>query len=384
MPELKIYHLEKTGAFHFGARGVEQEETALHFPADSLFSAIVVAWIEQGADPDELAAAFPRREEAAPTIAPPFLLTSLFPIAGSLRFYPAPPPGWMLSQEKLDALHRAHRLKEVKKIKFISAALFRKMLNGEWLDAWMPTAKTPSDNDRGVYLQGGALWLERKEINALPAAMREKPKQGDHLKALRKANVWKVSKTPRVSVDRVTSASGIFHTGRLRHNVDCGFWFGINWQTDNAEIRNGIEQALALLADSGLGAERNAGYGYFTLQEKDAIQLPASKQGDFFITLSRYNPKDDELPDIFADNRVAYNLASVAGWLQSPHAAAQRRRRLWLFQEGSVLRQPHNTAPGALVDVRPVYKNAQLQVPHPVWRYGLAFPVKINPAGGAK
>jgi CRISPR/Cas system CSM-associated protein Csm4 (group 5 of RAMP superfamily) len=59
MPELTLYHLESPGAFHFGVRGVEQEETGVYFPSDSLFSAIFSAWLAQGQPPDDLAAPLP-------------------------------------------------------------------------------------------------------------------------------------------------------------------------------------------------------------------------------------------------------------------------------------------------------------------------------------
>jgi len=293
MPELKIYHIEKPGAFHFGTRGVEQEETGAHFPADSLFAAIVAAWVEQGADPERLTGLFPRRKEGNQTNAqpdgaakPPFLLTSLFPRAGSLRFYPIPPLSRLLSPEKLEALHRTHRLKEIKKIKFISETLFKEMLGGKYLDDWTPAQKTPSAADRGLYLQGGDLWLDREDIKALPQDMREEPKQGDHLKALRKTQVWKISKRPRVAVDRLGNASNIFHVGQLRHGKECGLWFGLKWQTADAQIRGGVEQALKE-AEEGVGApirlvafQRFAlGEGIAKKEEDFAAEVAAAASG---------------------------------------------------------------------------------------------------------
>jgi CRISPR-associated protein Csm4 len=311
----------------------------------------------------------------------PFLLTSLFPRAGKLRFYPVLPISWLLSAEKLEELHKSHRLKEVKKIKFISEGLFQQVLAGQWLDSWVPHGKVSHSADQGVYLQGGALWLTHDEIPLLPQTTRQTSRHGDQLKALRRATVWKTDKAPRVTVDRITNASGIFHTERLRYSPGCGFWFGVQWQSAAEPLRSGLKNALAILADSGLGAERSAGYGHFTVTDKATLSLPAPNPGDFFVSLSRYNPRGAELPAIIQDERTAYNLTSVAGWLHSPVEAVQRRRRVWLFQEGSVLQQPAGSDQlGHLVDVRPVHKQSQFS--HPVWRYGLALPVKIEPAGG--
>lgn len=390
MLELTQYHLEAPGVFHFGVRGVEQEETGIYFPSDSLFSAIFSAWLAQGRAPEALTDHFPRQvlandgtvQEVYNTMAP-FLLTSLFPRANQLRFYPVLPLSWLLSTGKLAELHQSHRLKEVKKIKYISEGLFKQALAGHWLDDWVPTGKSPAPADQGAYLQDGALWLSRDEIPLLPTAMSQKPAKGDHLKALHRAKVWHVDKAPRVTVDRITSASAIFHTGRLCFSPNCGFWFGVQWHTNDAELADGLHAALAILADDGLGAERNSGYGYFSVSDTTMLSLPAPRAGDFFVNLSRYSPKADEVPAVFEDERTAYNLTSVAGWLNSPVEPAQRRRRLWLFGEGSVLQQPEATGSlGKLVDVRPVYPQAQFS--HPVWRYGLALPVKIQPAGGAQ
>jgi hypothetical protein len=55
-----------------------------------------------------------------------------------VRFYPTLPLRWLLSAEKLKQLHESHRLKEVKKIKYISEALFMAALSGQWLDGAVP------------------------------------------------------------------------------------------------------------------------------------------------------------------------------------------------------------------------------------------------------
>ena len=137
MPHLTVYHIYPHSGFHFGQRGVELEKTGTHFPSDSLFSAFMVAAIQAGYDPEALAEQFPR-SAGQPAVEPPFLLTSLFPRAGDVRFYPALPLSLMLSAEALQRLHEANRLKEVKKIAYISEALFEALCQGTKLDDWLP------------------------------------------------------------------------------------------------------------------------------------------------------------------------------------------------------------------------------------------------------
>ena len=85
MPEIIPYHLSFRAGLHVGARGLDVEETRIAIPADTLFSALVSAWRISGRDPDVFTAPFVTRPAE-----PPFLLTSAFPFAGQVRFYPAP------------------------------------------------------------------------------------------------------------------------------------------------------------------------------------------------------------------------------------------------------------------------------------------------------
>lgn len=387
MPKLTLYHLDPKSGFHFGQRGVELEKTGTHFPSDSLFSAIVTTAIQAGYEPDSLTGLFPQAE-GQPTTEPPFLLTSLFPRAGKVRFYPALPLGLMLSAEALQRLQQAQRLKEIKKIAYISEALFETLCSGVKLDEWLP-GQPSQPGDQGLFMQGSSLWLTQTEVEHLPETFRKVETGGRLATALRAATVWQVDTLPRVTVDRLHDASNIFHAGRLNFSPACGFWFGVQWHRPEARLQDKsllqvFETALNLLSDSGLGAERNTGYGHFKWQEAGLKTLPDPQAAGLFVTLSRYHPRPVDLETILKDERVAYNLVSVAGWLQTPslHEAAQRRRRLWLFAEGSVLRMPPSTGTlGDMVDVKPKYPNEPREFSHPVWRYGLALPIGL---GGTK
>jgi len=377
MPDITIYHLNPRSAFHFGVRGLEQETTGIHFPSDSLFAALLTAWMELGNDPASLAGLFP--QETAPDVAPPFLLTSVFPRAGAVRFYPALPLRRMLLQQKLKGLNAKHRLKEVKKIQFISERLFERAVAGSILDEFVPS-ETATDTDAGWYMQGGALWLTREEAEQLPEVLRKTDRHGSPAAAVRQASVWKQSKVPRVTVDRISNASQIFHTGRVRFQKDCGLWFGIRWLNPGVDLANGtairtaVETALDVLGDSGIGAERSAGYGQFSVVKPvPAPQCLSAQSGNQFVTLSRFHPGGAD--DVFG-SETTYGLEAVSGWVRSPVEAAQRRRRVWFVKEGSILQASSTPNPGRIVDVRPRYDSAEFS--HPVWRYGLAFPVGLT------
>jgi CRISPR-associated protein Csm4 len=364
MPELELYHLTPKSAFHLGQRGVGQEESGVHLPSDTLFAALVTSHIEAGG-------------KAAALAEPPFGLTSAFPRAGSVRFYPALP----LSLVRLSPAKLENRLKELKAIQFVSEAIFKKMIAGELLDDWLPDEAEVAASAQGLYLQSRSLWLTAAEAAQLPEVMQVKAGKLQQYRALRQARVWQTVKIPRVTVDRQRNASAIFHTGRLSFSPGCGWWFGLAWPKADPDGQKVVERVLKLLADGGMGGERAAGYGHFSCDKVGPMRWPDPAPGQLFVTLSRYHPRPEELSGLRADP-AAYKLVSVAGWLNSAEAhtrsqaKAQRRRRLWLLAEGSAVQAVGAGPWGDITDVRPDYPAAEF--PHPVWRYGLACPVALT------
>lgn len=361
MAELTIYRLTFHSGFHLGLRGVNLEESAEHIPSDTLFAALLDAALRAGAGAEDFARPFQNGD-------PPFLLTSAFPFAGSICFFPMPVPldRWFSP----DTLRK--RSKELKKVKFVSEALFRRMLNGEPMDDWLFPEKGEEEPVRGVALQGGAFWLSLEEVKGLPKGMQVHP---NRLRALRYHNVFRSQQVPRVTLDRMSSASNIFHAGRVSFSSGCGLWFGVHWRKD--VLRGLFLQALGVLADDGLGGERTAGYGGFTWEEAGSLTFPDPTDGGLMWLLSRYHPREGELPGALAYS-PGYKLTAVAGWLRTWEGAAQRRQRLWLMAEGSLIRAIGPGPWGDITDVRPRYRNPDGDLPHPVWRYGFALGAAVK------
>lgn len=374
MPELHPHHLTFQGGLHVGTRGVNLEEAGAHIPADTLFSALVVTWQLLGGDPANFVAPFLAQD-------PPFLLTSAFPFAGAVRFFPLPldrrrlfsKAGWSSIRE---------RGKSLKSIRFLSQGLVERLLAGDPLDTWLFPDAEQEEPQTGVALQGGILWLTKAEVASLPQAMQNDKKRPRPLRSLRYQSVWKESRVPRVTVDRVNSASNIFHVGRVRFAPGCGLWFGVHWRTPDATIghagptfKKALDRCLAALADSGLGGERTAGYGQFRLiDEKRPISLADPTSGSAAWLLSRYLPAGaQETTAALAHPEAAYNLIALRGWAQSDGNPDQRRKSVTMLEEGSLVGWPDGPAPGRVVDLRPTYQNPAGDLPHPVYRYGLGL-----------
>ena len=187
-----------------------------------------------------------------------------------------------------------------------------------------------------------------------------------------KLNVWETTTRPRVSIDRQTEESSIWHVETVQFNTDCGLWFAINYDSD--ETKQKIETLLRVLGDNGIGGERNAGYGLFDFDEV-ALEIPTSEDSTQFVTLSPICPKSSDQLEHLLKGDIAYNLNPLTGWVGS-HGTYKRRKQINMFTEGSVLNASDEPI-GRLVDLKPDNWT------HPVYRYGYAWQVGIKGASNA-
>jgi CRISPR-associated protein Csm4 len=322
--------------FHFGEQGLGQEETRAFWSSDSLFAALVARLaVLEGAEAVEA------WMQPFAGNAPPFLLTSLFPFAGAVRFFPVPLAAALPNDQPLpDGI----RPKDLKRVQFVSESLYRQLLTGKSLVEVEPGA---------AKLHGGKLWLTQAESQSLPQP---------------ELQLWLIEKRPRVTVERASNASALFHTGAVHFNKGCGLWFAVQWLDEAEKAR--FEWLLHDLGQAGLGAERSVGYGQGKFTPLDPLQLPEPRRA--WTSLSRYLPRREEM-SAFSGERAAWKVQTVGGWLDSPQTSGQRRRALNFVQEGAVLEIPAQVQPpfGRLEDARPRYKaGVEYPIEHPVWRSG--------------
>lgn len=360
MPQLTIYHLTFPHGIHIGAGGVESvEESRESVPSDTLFAALLDTWRHLGRDVNEILP-----ENGGPA----FRVTSAFPFAGGVRFYPKPVDLRELFTE--DRIKEFGAGKNIKKIRYLSEALIERARKGEYLDDEL-VKDSEGEWKCKFSLQGGALWLTEAEIKELPESILfytdkvngKEQKKERPMEAVMRQTVFASQTAPRVTVDRVSSASNLFQSERVFFNAGCGLWFGAVAVGQTFSL----SELLTVLGDSGLGGERTAGYGHFTWQPKGELPLNAPQSAAYL--LSRWHPKADEVTLL---PNSAYKLEAVEGWLRTPeNAAAQRRKRVWLVNEGSLIA---GNPQGGAVDVRPEYdaKSGET-IPHPVYRPGFAL-----------
>ena len=381
MPHLQPISLRFPQGLHLGTRAVNLEEAGVQLPSDTLFSALVDIWSRTGGNPQAWIEPFKNDD-------PPFLLTSAFPFARDVRFFPAPVDLGLLIPANGSG---ATADKSLKRVRFLSEGLLRRVLSGQGLPEFLPEPDEQpikrSDDQYAIRLQDGALCLLKEEVCQLPCSLRLNAQGGKRpLRLLNRQDVWQTERTPRVTVDRINSASNIFHVGRTRFASGCGLWFGIQWRQVDMPVadqsglsyREALQRTLALLGEEGIGGQRSAGYGAFAPTWGEEIHLRDPFHGRIAWLLSRYLPAPAELPACLNNDGAAYQLVRIGGWARALHGPDQRRKQINFLTEGSLIAWPDSTVVGKIENLRPEYPARDGDFPHPAWRSGLALAVGLK------
>jgi CRISPR-associated protein Csm4 len=337
---MAIFQLDIRGPLHQGVfTGINREAALDWVPSDSLFAALADSWAQLRLDVGDRLKSF-QNPDATEL---PFQISSAFPRAGPVRFYPSPPilpaHSGLLTDEK--------SRKKAKVIRWISESIINDLIAGH-------------EPGESTVIHGGSVWLTRLEHDELENLV--------GLNEEAKLVLWKTQIVPHVTIDRQSNASNLFHAGRVSFGRQCGLWFAARGRTQ------WVEQALPFLADAGLGGMRSTGHGAFSWEMIDH-DLPSASTGWGYM-LSRYAPAtQSEIILSLQRESGAYKLVVVGGWCKDDHGHPWRRRAVRLVAEGALL--PVEAAGGKLVDVRP----DQVQPwngPEHIYRYGYAF---FIPAG---
>ncbi len=315
-----------TGAAQAGNLGLEKTE--VYIPADTLFSAICQTWATFY-DTESLTDFLNRYKANSEEL--PFTITSAFPYADNVYFYPKP-------------LTFQVEAKKSKRVQFVSHNIFHSIISGN-----------PPDFKDDHLINGEKVWIHPEEKERLKKSMKDK------------LTLWETATRPRVTIGAQNAGSEIWHVQTVQFNTNCGLWFAAQFDSDKTKQR--IDTLFRVLGDTGIGGERNAGYGMFDFTET-TLEIPTPEGGNQFVTLSPICPQSSEQLAQLLTGDIAYTLNPLTGWVSST-GTASRRKQISMFTEGSVL-HVSDTQIGRLVDLRP--ENWE----HPVYRYGYAWQVGIK------
>lgn len=373
MNDLTVYHLTPPAghdalSFHFGRQGIGLEEATEALASDSFFAALVTqaAVLDGITSGEERIPAFARRFLDG---APPLLHSSIFPRLGDVPLLPRP----SLPLDMLDGKLSERIGKGFKRLRYLSPALFMAVCTNQ------PITEPP------LIMQDGKVWITITEAETLPEPWKRKPNESDVAwqARLQETRIWSIASIPRVTVDRVTSASAYYEVGRVTYASGAGLALLVRF--NDPATKPYFELLLTLLGESGLGGRRSSGYGAFAYTSGTLPPYSLASVGRRAVLLSRYIPNTGELQALTSES-AAYQLVNVGGWLYSVGHPAQRRQRVRMVTEGSVLDVSRVAVRGEIVDVRPNYAKSTHEHPvfgcgigtsHPVYRSGLALTVPI-------
>jgi CRISPR type III-A-associated RAMP protein Csm4 len=323
-----LIRLRPISPFRFGPASGARDQTDLILHSDSLFSAVSIAMRRLGRLPEWLKA-------TAGSGMPEIRLSSLFPSLGNRLFASPPRTLWPPPATKLRA----------KSVRFLPLEAIRILVNGGNLteDRWTADASSQC-----------LLPVEKNQAAQAP---------------------FRVSLRRAAAVDRQVHGRIELHTTACLEFADhAGLWCLALFRDEQArsEWADPVVSAFRLLGDSGIGGERSAGWGRFTVTaEPPAFPdlSPGANGGpQAWWTLSLFSPSDGDGVDW---ERGSYGLIERNGRVDGSGNLKLASR---MVEEGSVLVASSMPA-GAARDVAPEGSH------HPVYRAGfaVALPVRYAP-----
>ena len=207
-----------------------------------------------------------------------------------------------------------------------------------------------------------------KKLQWLTQAQLEQVLQGKPLTEYTKTPEFvQSSVSARVQVSRSCEDAKPFYMERLYFADGAGLYF---LACGNTEL---LEKALPLLAQEGIGTDRNVGNGAFEYT-KEQIELSVPEQSEYALSLSTYVPENREQLQHAIGGQAAYELVRRGGWITTAPYNTYRKNAIYALAAGSVLAGLH-TGDGAIVDLAP-----QGIVSHPIWRCGktICIPIQLK------
>ncbi|MGN0186727.1 MAG: type III-A CRISPR-associated RAMP protein Csm4 [Paludibacteraceae bacterium] len=322
----KIYKLHFTSPLHLGDMRDDYGISLKTIASDTMYAALISCLAKMGKT-------IPENGDLGCTI------SSLFPFyqkdkadKNAVLFFPKP-----LKQTLPKSDEAVKERKKIKKVAWLDASYFSKVLHGEQLF-----------NEQTI---GG---------NAIQGEyMTDAPIDKDFISS---------QVSPRVTVSRDYSEDAKpFYMDRIAFKGYSGLFF----MADGDVSR--LEKALNLLQYEGIGTDRNVGNGYFEYDKPSTIELDIPDDADHVVSMSSFVPESKEqLQALLDSDEVAYDFQRRGGWITTPPNNTLRKNVIYAFAAGSVFRGLR-TGDGRIVDLAP-----HDIVKHPVWRCGKAFFLPIK------
>lgn len=343
MPDYKVIQLKNfKGGLHL-ARGLTNayDKTLETLHSDTLKSAIFVCAM-QLYGPEKINKSFLEK----------FRISSAFPFFHStfakqtIYFFPKPE----MVKLPFDLLNdQTGKNKILKKIRFIEKDLFQQLLEGK-----------------------AGIELEKKNIFESFVTNKTIDLRG----ILDKENCTDITKTEpfqHVHIPRDYGSDSVpYYVDKIYFHRNAGLYFLLD---ATGETKDQVMAAMKLLADNGIGTDRNTGNGQFELgEDKLTLTIPEKEQANYQLNLSLYCPEEQEIKDTVS--RSFYSLIKRGGYISSPAKPENqtiRKKSVYMFTEGSLF--PYQVERrGKVEDLKPDFAG----VGHSIWRDGQPIFLPFN------
>lgn len=331
--KLKIYKLHFTTPVHLGDMRDDYGISLKTISSDTMYAALISCLAKMGMST-------PMNADMGCTI------SSLFPFyqtdkdSNAVLFFPKPLKQTLPISEKA-----VTERKKIKKVAWLDAVYFSKILRGEQLF---------DDGSIDAAIHGEFMTDMEIEDNFITS---------------------QVSARVAVSRDGKEDARP-FYMDRVMFRGYSGLFFIADGDTTL------LDKAINLLQNEGVGTDRNVGNGYFEY-EIDTVEIDIPEQSDYTMSLSSFVPESKaQLQNMLGSDNVAYDFQRRGGWITTPPHNTLRKNVIYSFTAASVFKSECAglcTKGVVDVDLRPEIE-WETQINHPIWRCGRALflPIKLN------
>lgn len=339
MATFKIYKLHFTSPLHIADRHADSSNSLKTIQSDTLYAALMSCLAKTGAtipDDGDLG----------------FTVSSMFPYfqrdkeTKPVYFLPMP------MQARMAELTDVSLAKKVKKIGWVDAELYAKILSGE------------------AFFDGTDKYFSCIQESYLSETTLPEDVEGS--KEFVKSEV-----SQRVTLQSRTGEEDAkpYYVDKIIFRYDSGLYF---LAVGDTEL---LEKALHVLAIEGIGTDRNVGFGFFDYY-MDCLTLELPKDTNHQVALSLFIPESKEqLSELLSSEKVAYDFARRGGWITTYPYTSLRKDVIYGFMPGSVFAIPQKqtgTIIGKMVNLKP--EIGDLTPNHPIWRNGksIMLPIKLK------
>ncbi len=350
-----LIRLRPKGPWRFGPGEGGDSRLDFTFRSDRLFSAVTLAMRKLGCLEDWL-------DATAKASVPAVTFTSLLPFQGEVLFAPPPASLWPPASSQIVSPSPVFLAKmRWTAARFVPLTVIESLLLGQSIvaDQWIPDAES-------------ACLLRRDRPSSSP---------------------FRIQTRSGAAVDRIANAAVQVSTQTcIEFESGSGLWGVARYSDSRAESvwSSRLQGAFRLLADSGFGARRSSGWGqaeapdfergdwprllFPKLSRRTANSAGSNENGSepaSYWLLSVYLPGSADAIDWTLGD---YKITSRGGFVENGAFSGTQKKVVKMVVEGSVLSSGKEPV-GVAVDVAPD------GFPHPAYRSGFAFALKLPAAG---